>query len=103
MCSRLLSEQEVVRIFELLAERKLTQAQIGAKFGVSRGTIKSINAGDNWRHLMPDGWFPTGGVGALSGEKSNLATLTETQAIEVRRLALEGAYTLRKQLARCLE
>lgn len=47
-----LNEQQVLEIKKLLAEKKLTQKQIGKMFGVGSRNINNINVGLSWRHVM---------------------------------------------------
>jgi predicted XRE-type DNA-binding protein len=94
----LLSEDQVREIFLLLGQCRLTQAEIAARFGVSRSAIECINLGITWRHLMPPNWRATGGVGPRRREKSHWAVLTEERAAQIRKLVREGAYSL-KQIA----
>jgi DNA-binding XRE family transcriptional regulator len=44
-----MTEQKVQKVFELRAHHSL--AQLAKMFGVSRGTICSIQAGRTWRHV----------------------------------------------------
>lgn len=46
-----LTESEVLKIRDLLAEKKLTQTKIGEMFGVKRKTIVKIKARLTWKHL----------------------------------------------------
>jgi hypothetical protein len=46
-----LDEQKVREIKQLLAEGKMTQKEIGEKYGVSRVCISNIKTGKNWKHV----------------------------------------------------
>lgn len=91
----LLKNKEVRQVFQLLADNKLTQQEIANKFGVSRGAIKDINVGKNWRHLQPEGWLPSDGVCAR-GERNGEAKLTEDEVLQIYKLVREGVWTLQE-------
>lgn len=49
-----LTPDDVHEIRRLLKRGKLTQKEIGKRFGVSRGCIKNINLGNDWVHLQEE-------------------------------------------------
>lgn len=46
-----LTPADVVRIRELVAERRMLKMEIAAMFGVSPAQITRIHAGHNWKHI----------------------------------------------------
>jgi predicted transcriptional regulator len=47
----MVSDDDVKKIKELLAEKKLTHEQISYHFNVCRATITQINVGKRWSHI----------------------------------------------------
>lgn len=48
-----LTESQVIKMKQLLAEGSLTQKTIGSQFNISRSTVKDIKSGRRWGHI-PD-------------------------------------------------
>jgi hypothetical protein len=92
----ILTEEKVRQIYGLLAAKQLSQEQIASRFGVDRGIIKQINRGTTWKHLMPENWEPSEGIGAPYGERAGAAKLVEDEVLQIRKLAWSGAYTLKE-------
>jgi len=46
-----LTAEDVVRIRELVAERRMLKMEIAAMFGVSPAQITRVHAGHNWKHI----------------------------------------------------
>jgi hypothetical protein len=86
----------VKQIYKLLAARELSQEQIGNIFGVEGKVISQINRGISWKHLLPENWQPSEGIGPPYGERAGAAKLSEDQARQIRKLAWDGAYTLQE-------
>jgi predicted XRE-type DNA-binding protein len=53
-----LTESDVIEIRRLWDETDLTQAEIGARFGIDKQRVSSIVRGRQWRHLLPPDWTP---------------------------------------------
>lgn len=71
-----------------MAREGVRQADIAARFGVSRHTVKSISGGQSWRHLSPPGGPPN--AYKRHGRHSPHARLDDDKVREIRRLASEG-------------
>lgn len=47
----ILNKEDVIKIKQLLHNKKLTYEEIGNMFGVHRSTIKAIQYNKNWKHI----------------------------------------------------
>lgn len=80
-----LDENQVVKIRDLLIERKLTYRQIAEIFNVSYWTVRNINNGKTWNHVE--------GIGSKIRKTTRGAKLDETQVAKIRDLLIEGKLT----------
>ena len=46
-----LSEEQIIKIRELIATNNISQTEIGNQFGVSQNTISAIKHRTNWKHI----------------------------------------------------
>jgi transposase-like protein len=90
-----LTKDQVLLIFDLLADGVYTQAEIAGMLDVSRPTVSMINQGRIWQRLAPQGWTPAPPIPAV-GERNGFAKLFEDEVREIFRLAWSGAHTLRE-------
>jgi DNA-binding CsgD family transcriptional regulator len=90
-----LTKDQVLLIFDLLADGIYTQAEIAQMLDVSCPTISMINTSKMWRHLAPAGWQPAPPIRAC-GERNGFAKLCADEVREIFRLAWSGAHTLRE-------
>lgn len=83
--SKKLTEEQVKEVKLLLAEGKLTQKEIGEKFGVNRSVIKNICTGKTYKYILPEI--------DLSKRKPVYIKLSNEDVKKIRELGKEGKYT----------
>jgi hypothetical protein len=89
-----LTADAVAEIRRLYADG-LTQAAIGARFGVTRECIGRITRAERWKHLGGESLSdPQRRV--IKGERQGSAKLTEGQVLEIRSLYASHLYTYQK-------
>lgn len=83
-----LTEEDVAEIRHLASETDLTYVEIAARFGVDRSTVNRLALNDAWPEMHPR--RPRHRNGGGRGERNKLVTLTQEQALEIKRLLASG-------------